>query len=137
MKTITICGSMKFFAEIEQLKKDVEDVGFEVLTPKEEKTATDYTQLSKQEQADIKQWFIDRHIEKIKKSDAILIANYTKNGAKDRIGENSFLEMGFAYILKKQIFILHNIPEQPNTIEIEGLKPIVLQGNLQLLKKYK
>lgn len=133
MKTITICGSMKFFTEIKQLKKELENLGFQVFTPSEEGTGTDYSKLSKQEQADMKQGVIDRHIDKIRKSDAILLANYTKNEVKDYIGANTFLEMAFAYILKKSIFILNGIPEQPNTIEIEGLQPIVLNGNLNSL----
>ena len=83
---------------------------------------------------DMKQSFIDKHIEKIKKSDAILLANYTKNEIIDYIGANTFLEMAFAYILKKNIFILNTIPNQSNTVEIVGLKPIVLNGNLNLLK---
>jgi len=55
---------------------------------------------------------------------------------KNYIGANTFLEMAFAYILKKPIFILNNIPEQPNTVEIEGLKPILLNGNLNALIKH-
>ena len=133
MKTITICGSMQFFTEIEQLKKELENLDFKVFTPSEEGTGTDYSKLSKQEQADMKQDFIDRHIDKIRKSDAILIANYTKNEVKDYIGANTFLEMAFTYILNKSIFILNSIPEQTNTVEIEGLKPIVLNGKLNSL----
>lgn len=136
MKTITICGSMKFFAEIEQLKKELENLGFKVFAPSEEGTGTDYSKLSKQKQADLKQSFFDKHIDKIKESDAVLIANYTKNDMRDYIGANSFLEMAFAYILKKPIFLLNNIPEQPNTVEIEGLKPIPLKGNLNSLINY-
>lgn len=136
MKTITICGSMKFFTEILQLKKDLENLGFAVLTPSEEGTDIDYSKLSQQEQADLKQKFIDKHIEKIKSSDAILIANYTKNETRDYIGANAFLEMAFAYLLKKKIFVLNSIPQQPSTVEIEGLKPIVLNGHLNFINSY-
>lgn len=128
---------MKFFAEIERLKKELENLGFKVFAPSEEGTGTDYSKLSKQEQANLKQDFIDKHIDKIKESDAILLANYAKNDIKDYIGANTFLEMAFAYILKKPIFILHGVPEQPNTVEIEGLKPIPLEGNLNSLNDYK
>lgn len=136
MKSITICASMKFFAEIKQLKKELENLGVKVFIPYKEWTGTDYSKFSKQEQADMKQSFIDMHIDKIRKSDSILIANYTKNGIKDYIGANTFLEMGFAYILKKKIFILNSIPKQANTVEIEGLKPIVLNGNLNTINNY-
>ena len=130
MKTITICGSIRFFNEMLELKKRLEAQGFRVFTPSEEGTSKDYSKLSRKEQADVKQVFIDKHIEKIKQSDSILIANYTKGEVKDYIGANSFLEMAFAYLLKKNIFILNSIPEQSNTLEIEGLKPIVLNGDL-------
>ena len=133
MKTITICGSMDFFTEIEQLKGELENLGFAVLIPDKEGTGIDYSRLSKQEQIDLKRGFIDKHIEKIKKSDSILVANYTKNGIKDYIGANTFLEMAFAYILKKKIYILNDIPAQSNTLEIEGLKPIVLKRDLSLI----
>jgi len=133
MKTITICGSMRFFSKIEQLKKELENLGFKVFIPSEEGMDIDYSKLSKQEQADMKQDFIDKHIEKIKKSDAILLANYTKNDVENYIGANTFLEMAFAYLLKKPIFILNNIPEQSNTVEIEWLKPILLNGNINSL----
>ena len=133
MKTITICGSMQFFAEMKQLKRELEYLGFKVFIPSEEGTGTDYSKLSRQEQANLKQGYIDNHIDKIKKSDAILLANYTKNEIKDYIGANTFLEMAFAYILKKKIFILNSIPLQPNTVEIEGLKPITLNGNINHL----
>jgi len=38
----------------------------------------------------------------IEKSDAVLVLNYEKYGIPGYIGGNSFLEMGFAYILKNQ-----------------------------------
>ena len=136
MKTITICGSMKFFSEITQLKKELENLGFTVFTPNEEGSSTDYLKLNKKEQADLKQGFIDAHIDKITKSDAILIANYTKGEMKDYIGANTFLEMAFAYILKKKIFLVNSIPEQQNTVEIEGLKSIPLNGDLNFLIRY-
>ncbi len=100
------------------------------------KNNVDYSRLNKQEQADVKQRFIDKHIEKIKESDAILIVNYSKNGIEGYIGAHTFLEMAFTYILQKKIYILNNVPNQSNTVEIEGLKPIILRGNLNFLKDY-
>lgn len=131
MKKITICGSMKFFSGIEQLKKELEGLGYTVLIPIKGGKGTDYSKLPKKEQADMKQFFIDKHIEKIQQSDAILVANYTKDNKKDYIGANTFLEMACAYVLKKKIFILNSMPEQANTVEIAGLKPVLLKGNLQ------
>ena len=127
---------MRFFDKIVLLKKDLENLGFEVFTPEEEGTETDYTKLAPKEQSDIKQNFIDEHIAKIKQSDSILVANYDKNGLESYIGANTFLEMAFAYILGKKIFLLNKIPGQPNSIEIAGLKPIALNTNLNSLNDY-
>lgn len=126
---------MLFFREIEQLKKELEDMGYIVFTPSPEGTGIDYSKLSEQEQVEMKKHFIDAHIEKIKESDAILLANYDKKEMTNYIGANTFLEMAFAYILKKKIFILQDIPDQPNTVEIAGLLPIVLKGDLRELDK--
>ena len=123
MKTITICGSLQFLLEMEQLKKELERMGFEVFIPSEERIDSD----------DSKHGFIDEHIGKIRNSDAILIANYSKNEVENYIGPSSFIEMAFAYVLKKKILILNSIPKQSNTLEIESLKPIILDGGLRLI----
>ena len=130
---ITICGSMHFFDKIIALKKTLEELGHSVETPDREGLDTDYSKLSDQEQIDLKQKFIDGHIEKIKRSDAVIIANYPKNGRENYIGANSFLEMGIAYTLGKKIFLLHNIPDQENSVEIRGLKPSALGGDMSRL----
>ncbi|OGQ22975.1 MAG: hypothetical protein A3I05_06060 [Deltaproteobacteria bacterium RIFCSPLOWO2_02_FULL_44_10] len=61
----------------------------------------------------------------------ILVLNYDKNGIKGYIGGNSFLEMGFAYIQKKPIYLLNEIPEIAfYDTEIKAMKPIVIYGEL-------
>lgn len=50
------------------------------------------------------------YFEKIKNADAILVVNVDKEGISNYIGGNSFLEMGFAHILNKPIFILDLLP---------------------------
>lgn len=125
IQTIAICGSMYNFAEISKIQKQLESSGFIVLTPNKEGSGIDYSLLDEEEQINLKHKFINSHIEKIKQADAILVGNYPKNGIENYIGANIFLEMAFAYILGKHIFILNDIPEQSNTLEIEGLKPIL------------
>ena len=125
---------MSFFKEIQTLQEQLESFGHTVYTPSEEGTGTDYSKLSPKESADLKQHFIDKHIEKIRASDAILVANYDKNGITGYIGANSFLEMGIAYALGKKIFLLNDVPQQPNSAEVCGLKPCILKHNLTQLK---
>lgn len=67
----------------------------------------------------------------IKNSDVVLILNYEKHGIPGYIGGNSFLEMGFAYILNKPIFLLNPIPKMPYyETEIIAMKPVVIEGDL-------
>lgn len=70
----------------------------------------------------------------IKKSDCILVVNVEKNGLKNYIGGNTFLEMGFAYVLDKKIFLLNNMPNNSFLDEIKAMKPVVLNGNLKKIK---
>lgn len=71
----------------------------------------------------------------IQAGDAVLALNYDKHGIKNYIGGNTFLEIGFAHILNQRIFLLNPIPDiQFYKTEIEAMKPIVLHGDLSLIK---
>ena len=59
-----------------------------------------------------------------------MVVNVNKKGILNYIGGNSFLEMGFAHILNKPIFILNEIPEMIYTDEILAMQPVVLNGDL-------
>ena len=39
-------------------------------------------------------------------ADAVLVLNIDKNGIKNYIGGNTFLEIGFAHVLDQKIFLL-------------------------------
>jgi hypothetical protein len=70
-------------------------------------------------------------MDKIEKSDAILVANYTKKEIENYIGANTFLEIGFAHHIGKKIYFLNPIPDQPYIREeLEAVEPVVLNGNL-------
>lgn len=70
------------------------------------------------------------YFNKIKDNDAVLIANIEKNGIAGYIGGNAFLEMGFAHVLQKKIFLLNPIPNLGYTDEITVMTPIILNGDL-------
>ena len=70
---------------------------------------------------------------KIEENDAILIANFTKNGIEGYIGGNAFLEMGFAYVLEKGIYLLNPIPDIGYRDEIVAMQPTVINGDLDLI----
>lgn len=51
------------------------------------------------------------------------------------IGGNSFLEMGFAHVLNKEIFLLNKIPESLFKDELVAMQPVILGGDLSKIKK--
>ena len=60
-----------------------------------------------------------------------MVLNHDKNGVANYIGGNSFLEMGFAYVLGKKIFLLNEIPESKLIKqEIVAMQPKILNGDL-------
>jgi hypothetical protein len=68
-------------------------------------------------------------------ADAVLALNYDKHGIKNYIGGNTFLEIGFAHVLNQKIFLLNPIPEiHFYKTEIEAMKPVILRGDLSLIK---
>jgi len=66
----------------------------------------------------------------IKKADAVLIMNLDKNGIKNYIGGNTFLEMGFAHVLNKKIYLFRDIPAMLYTDEIKAMRPVVIKGDI-------
>lgn len=64
----------------------------------------------------------------------MLIANVERKGIKGYIGGNSFLEMGFAFVLKKPIYLLHEIPDIEYRDEIEAMMPIIINGDFSKIK---
>lgn len=78
----------------------------------------------------IKHDLIRNYFEKIKQGDAVLIVNERRNGIDNYIGGNSFLEMGFAHILNKAIYLLNPIPQMTYRDEIIAMQPIILNNNL-------
>lgn len=80
---------------------------------------------------------IKRYYNKIIESDAILVANHTKNNIQNYIGGNALMEMGFAYVNDKKIFLLNDVPEMPYTDEIKAMRPIILNGKLSEMTETK
>ena len=64
-------------------------------------------------------------------ADAVLVANFDKNGITNYIGGNTLMEIGFAHVLNQKIFLMNPIPEIPYyKTEIEAVKPIIINGDL-------
>jgi hypothetical protein len=72
-----------------------------------------------------------RDCERIKDVDAVLAMNLEKSGIPNYIGGNTFLEIGYAHILGKKIYLLNPIPEIPYyKTELIAMQPVILNGDL-------
>ena len=120
---------MKLKERMNEVENQLKGLGFQVLLPNMEETG-DYTSMTESEQYEFKNRMIIDHFNKIKEGDAVLILNDRLKDTDNYIGANSFLEIGFAFSLGKKIFILNSLPQQPNTVEIGGMLPTCLHGDL-------
>lgn len=136
---IALCGSLSFAKRMKKIKELLEKKGHKVFTPPLLNHYLDGRlkkyKIPEREAAKKKNFnLIKVHYEAIKKSDAILVLNYTKDKVKNYIGGNSFLEMGFAHVLGKKIFLLNPMPKMSYTSEILAMEPIVLNEDLKKLR---
>ncbi len=73
---------------------------------------------------------IRNYFHEIERADAVLVLNYTKHDVVNYIGGNAFLEIGFAHILDKQVYLLNPIPDMLYTDEIRAMRPTIINGDL-------
>ena len=133
---ICICCSLSFTDEVFAITKELEKLGHEVLLPNGiinrliEKEDFDPIKAKTETNA------VKNHIEKIRKADAVLVCNYTKNGVKNYIGANTFLEISFAYYFDKPIYSLNSLPDFDYiNDEIQSFNIININNDLSLIQK--
>ncbi|EKD58977.1 MAG: hypothetical protein ACD_56C00015G0005 [uncultured bacterium] len=132
---ITICASMSFAEKIFEVEKSLKEYGHEVFVHKNVKKHLEKEFSSSENIQDKMDDDVIRiYFEKIKNSDLILVLNYDKNGIANYIGGNVFLEIGFAHVLNKGIYLINEIPEVSYKDEIIAMRPIVLNGDLNKIR---
>ncbi len=137
MRSIIICGSISAADHILQIQETLEAKGFDVEIPWGVKKYRDnnFVHVPETERAQDKadNDLITRYYELIKKYDSVLVVNVEKNGIPGYIGGNTFLEIGFAHVLGKTIYVLNDLPEVGYLDELRAMKPIILHGNLNAI----
>jgi predicted RNA-binding protein with PUA domain len=131
---IAISGSMVFSEKMLEVKTKLEQLGHAIEISR---FAVSYAGQSEDEKErrtvedKMHNDAIREFWEKIKTSDALLVLNYDRKGIKNYIGGNTLLEIGFAHVLNKKIFLLNPIPDiDYYKSEIEATRPIILFGDL-------
>ena len=134
---IVICGSMSHSKGMLRLEEGLLLMGHEVVLPEHTREYALMDTLDKvvteSARNKINEDLIRGYYRKIEENDAILIANFTKNGIEGYIGGNAFLEMGFAYVLEKGIYLLNPLPDIHYRDEIVAMQSPVINGDLDLI----
>ena len=140
MKVLIIC-SKQFYSKIEEIKEILKNRNIDVFLPNcydDPSTEERMWKLGKKEHQEFKAKMYKQSEETIKNMDAVLVLNYDKNKDgetyKNYIGGATFLEMYDAFRLGKKIFLMNDIPKGMLFDEIEGFNPIILKGNIDLVK---
>lgn len=133
---ITICGSTRYYQQMQEVGRELQARGHEVLLPHLEFGDFHEVRCVRREQwRELKRRFMKDHFEKMKRSHAILVLNYDKGDMKNYIGGNTLLDIAVAFEHGKQIFLLNPAPADPlYSDEIEGMDPVILNANLDALK---
>ena len=140
---VVICGSLQFGSAMKRIAEALEVYGLEAILPlgasPEVNLGVTFERLMEmKEDGSVVQLTIDHdairdHYNNIMQGDAVLIVNEEKKGIAGYIGGNTFLEMGFAYIARKPIFVLNDIPDMIYIDEIRAMQPIVINGDFDQL----
>ena len=136
MKIMILC-SKHFYSQIPPIAEFLEGKGHQLKMPnsfedpfKEEKVKS----LSKEEHIKWKGEMMRRDEENIKPQDAVLVLNFEKKGIPKYIGGATFLEVYMAWRLNKKIFFYNPLPNCSFTDELKGFNPVILNGDLRLIK---
>lgn len=134
---ITICGSSAFKKEMVEYKQKLLELGHEIIVH------PDYEAFLRGEKQDLwnkiqnehstakkENGYIKWYYDAIVSSDAILVLNFDKKGIANYIGGNTLMEIGFAHVNGKKIFLLNEVPEVSYTDEILAMYDVILNGNL-------
>nr|WP_319385376.1 hypothetical protein [uncultured Roseibium sp.] len=131
---VVICGSMSAIDEIERLAATLRQDGFIATTPAREESGLDWNTLSETEAVSRKQTFLNDYFDVIRDCDLVLIANYAKHDVGGYIGANALMEAACAHALRKPVYFLNPIGDQPCALEARAVASGILEGNARLLK---
>ena len=135
---IGVAGSMQFTERMMELCEQLEAMGHQAFMSKFGPIFVGKTDDEK-EKIKLEQKYKHDAIREFWKpmqgADALLVANYDKQGIKNYIGGNAFLEMGFAHVLHQKIYLINPIPKMPYyETEIIAMQPIIINGDLGKIK---
>lgn len=140
MKIFIVCSKFNY-KYIKEIKKALKLMNYDVILPNYYETPYIEEEIKgdkiKHQKFCEESFSISR--EKVKNCDATLVLNFDKikDGKiyENYIGGATLLEMYDTYLERKPIFLYNEIPNNMLEDEIEGMSPIVINGNLFKIKE--
>jgi nucleoside 2-deoxyribosyltransferase len=130
---IFLVGSKTAYGKVPEVKAVLERAGHVVTVPNGYDNPSKEAELKKLSTEEFQSWkreMLKRDKEIIRANDAVLVLNVDKGDLKNYIGGATFLEIYNAFDLGKKIFLLNPVPEGMLKDEIEGMAPIIINGDL-------
>jgi hypothetical protein len=137
MKKVIICGSIRAADEIRSAQDKLEKNGFTVEIPEGVKNIDEWkkagVEVKEQAERKIRLDLIRGYYETMKDYDIVLVINPEKDGIGGYIGGNTLIEMAFAHVLDKKLYVLFELPDMKYSSEIVAMQPTVLNGDVNAL----
>ncbi len=139
---ITLCGSSAFRQKKVEIMDKLIELGHEpIIHPhyiesvrEGRKDIMERINSGEHAQLKIENNYIMWYYRAIVGSDAVLVVNLKKNEINNYIGGNALMEIAFAYVNNKKIYLLNNIPEISYKDEIIAMQPIIINNDLSKIK---
>jgi nucleoside 2-deoxyribosyltransferase len=136
---ITILGSLKFADKIVNIYRQLESIGHTPIIHEHmfgivDGTAPQLKDNIEHHEIKKKYDFIKAWYKLILDSDAVLVCNFDKNDIQNYIGGNTLMEIGFAYVNNKKIFLFNPIPDLPYKDEILTMYTQIINGDLTKIR---
>ena len=134
MKIMLIC-SKAFYGKLLEYKVKLEELGHQVFMPNcWDCPETEEKYRGTPEHSKFKAQMYKQSETLIEQMDGVLVLNFNKNNQKNYIGGATFLEIYDAFRMNKKIFFINDIPDNMLKDELIGFSPIILNGNISMIK---
>ena len=139
---ITLCGSSAFRQKKVEIMDKLIELGHEPIIHSHyiesvkggRKDIMERINSGEHAQLKIENDYIMWYYRAIVDSDAVLVVNLKKNETSNYIGGNALMEIAFAYVNGKKIYLLNDIPEISYKDEIVAMQPIIINNDLNKIK---
>ncbi len=130
---VFLCASRSSYHRVAEVRAGLERRGHVVTLPnnfddpgREDHVKTSGTPAFAAWKAEV----LELQAEKVATNDAILVLNFDKSDQRNYLGGATFLEVFKAWELRKVIYFFNALPEGILRDELEAMRPIVIEGDL-------